>query len=129
MVRARYMEFAYTFRNSKYIQNLSGCSYCLAPPEYCSRWNKGLSGIWTTKKGLACTYPDVILGIFIVYISETVYAGEYRAKLGSNPIEQQIKELSEEIDWLEGRYIRIFELFVKGAKLLQEEVNTYLDSE
>lgn len=119
--RRLYQEYKGFFKKFRLISDLSACTFCFTPPDYCNRWEKQPdSPLWSLKRTGVCTYPDVILSVFVVAL-ETNYGTNYTKDCIAKGITDKIKEiryLGEIINWGDGIYIRLLKEFVQASKEL-----------
>lgn len=101
------------------------CTRCLLPPSLCKHWIQRPQDTKWTITNEDCSYPDVILSIFVigVYFEEesSIFGNKYSQKLTRLGISQdhglgEIAYLSECYDWGEIESIQLLEEFYNASK-------------
>ena len=123
--KALYVEYRDNFRKFKTIRNLLACTRCLLPPSLCKHWIQRAEEAKWTMTSEDCTYPDVILSVFIigVYFEEesSLSYQKYDEDLKIYNISrdrgrEEIAYLSESLAWGETKSIRLLKYFYEGSK-------------
>ena len=123
--KALYVEYRDNFRKFKTIRNLLACTRCLLPPSLCKHWKQDEKDAKWSITNEDCTYPDVILSVFIigVYLEEesSLSTHSYIQNLNIYNIirdrgRDEVAYLSEGYSWGEIESIRLLEVFYQASK-------------
>lgn len=123
--KALYVEYRDKFRKFQLIRNLLACSRCLLPPSLCKHWRKDEKDAKWLITNQDCSYPDVVLSIFVIGVyfeeesslSSYIYTQNLRIyNISRDRSRDEIAYLSEGYNWGEIESIRLLEVFYEASK-------------
>ena len=124
--REQYIRYRTAFRKIRPFASLSTCSWCFLPPNLCEKWVQKKGDVTWSSTSRECSYPDIILSIFVVALSHSIFQQQYSDRLQSvgistseyGDINSEIRYLGESIEWADIEVSRLFEVFTQAFEAI-----------